>query len=231
MKHLRQKKDADPYPYDYIQNPKHTGYRGIHDVYRYSARSNRLPYWDGLQVEIQYRTTYQHAWATAVEVSGLITGNHAKFERGEEDNQQFFRLSSEIIARAWEGLTSCCHQLSNQELISQFSELEERLRLLRRLTGIQVIADDRFFESLGRRNNLILRMGEADGALSVEVNRYQSFPLASIKYFELEERFPEKDIVLVRSDSLDQVKKAFQNYFGDTKDFVRLIESGIGKLS
>lgn len=232
MKHERHKKDSEPYPYDYIIAPKQTGYRGIHDIYKYKARRNRPAEWNGLQVEIQYRTTNQHAWATAVEVSGLITGNHAKFERGEEANKEFFRLSSEIIARAWEGCNSCCPELSDAELVERFELLEDNIRLLRRLTGVQVIARDHgLLANLGRRNNLILSMGESDGDLEIVVRRYQSFPLASMKYFEFEERYPENDIVLVRSDSLDQVKKAFQNYFGDTKDFVRLITQGIEKLS
>ncbi|WP_417788983.1 RelA/SpoT domain-containing protein [Terasakiella pusilla] len=231
MYHERHKEDETPYPYDYISTPKDTGYRGIHDVYRYKARKKRPDSWNGLQVEIQYRTTNQHAWATAVEVSGLITGNHAKFERGEEDNKEFFRLSSEIIARVWEQSNSCYPTLSNKELIDRFDQVEQRTRLLRRLNGVQVLAKEQdYLNNLGRRNNLILSVGENNGKLRVSVSRYQSFPLASAKYFEFEEKYPDRDIVLVRSDSLDQVKKAFQNYFGDTKNFVRLIKSGLKKL-
>jgi hypothetical protein len=42
--------------YDYIETPKFTGYRGIHDVYRHLPRGSdraetRKP-WDGLMVEI-----------------------------------------------------------------------------------------------------------------------------------------------------------------------------------
>ena len=45
------------------------GYRGIHDVYEFLVRSTRRrEFSNGLQIEIQYRTHVQHAWATAVEV-------------------------------------------------------------------------------------------------------------------------------------------------------------------
>ena len=65
--------------YDYIVNPKPTGYRGVHDVYEYQV--NKLPgsQWNGLRVEIQFRTRIQHAWATAVEVADLITSSRIKF--------------------------------------------------------------------------------------------------------------------------------------------------------
>lgn len=230
MYHERHKENTSPYPYDYLKSPKATGYRGIHDVYRFKARKNRPKNWNGLQVEIQYRTTNQHAWATAVEVAGLITGNHAKFERGEEDNKEFFRLASEVIARVWEDSKSCYSELSDKQLYNQLKELEEKIRLLRRLASVQVLAQEQFLDNLGDRKNLILSVGEKNNELEIEVSRYKSFPLASQKYFQFEEMYPDRDIVLVRSDSLGQVKKAFQNYFGDTKDFVRLIESGLEKL-
>lgn len=66
---LRNEKDK----YDYIKQPKATGYRGIHDVYSYDVNSKNKERCKGLFVEIQYRTQVQHAWATAVEVIGFIT--------------------------------------------------------------------------------------------------------------------------------------------------------------
>ena len=47
-------------------------------------------------VEIQYRTHVQHAWATAVELVGLVTESDPKFDRGNPDFIEFFKLSSEI---------------------------------------------------------------------------------------------------------------------------------------
>jgi putative GTP pyrophosphokinase len=73
-----------PEKYDYIEHPKESGYRGIHDVYRHlprgSERAEGKKPWDNLLVEIQYRTRAQHAWATAVEISDLVDGEKTKFE-------------------------------------------------------------------------------------------------------------------------------------------------------
>ena len=71
-----------PDKYDYIIRPKESGYRGIHDVYVYDVNSEVGRARKGLLIELQYRTIYQHAWATCVEVVGFLTDNQPKFNRG-----------------------------------------------------------------------------------------------------------------------------------------------------
>ncbi|WP_368622735.1 RelA/SpoT domain-containing protein [Paraburkholderia sp. BR13444] len=87
--------------YNYIEHPKSTGYRGIHDVYRHlprgSEREEGKKPWDNLLVEIQYRTRAQHAWATAVEISDLVDGERTKFEMNATKRGRFFAIASEII--------------------------------------------------------------------------------------------------------------------------------------
>jgi putative GTP pyrophosphokinase len=65
----------DKKKYDYIETPTKRGYRGIHDVYEYRARKGKSTKYDGLLIEIQYRTSVQHAWAAAVEVVTQMTQN------------------------------------------------------------------------------------------------------------------------------------------------------------
>ena len=89
-----------PEKYDYISNPKKTGYRGIHDVYEYDVNSYAGRSLKGLFIEIQYRTLVQHAWATAVEVVGLITESQPKFEQGDKRYTEAMAYASEVLARA-----------------------------------------------------------------------------------------------------------------------------------
>ena len=57
---------------DYIfANPKSSGYRGMHIVYKYQGTKAEFR---NLSVELQIRTKLQHSWATAVEVVGTFTG-------------------------------------------------------------------------------------------------------------------------------------------------------------
>ncbi|SFB90773.1 RelA/SpoT domain-containing protein [Collimonas sp. OK412] len=82
--------------YDYIQKPQATGYRSIHLVYRY--KNARVPYFDGLQIELQIRTKLQHAWATAVETMGTFLGQALKSSQGESKWLSFFEVTAAAFA-------------------------------------------------------------------------------------------------------------------------------------
>jgi putative GTP pyrophosphokinase len=73
----------------------------------------------GLLIELQYRTFYQHAWATAVEVVGFITESQPKFQEGDKRYEDALSLASEIIARTCEDANSCHAELTD-DAISKF---------------------------------------------------------------------------------------------------------------
>lgn len=209
--------------YDYIQTPKTSGYRGVHDVFEYRARTGRPKDWDGLKVEIQFRTLVQHAWATAVEVAGSITGNQSKFDQGENDQIEFFKLASEIIARSSERMYSCYPDISNSDIYERFKEINDRNGLLNKLKAIRILG------SFSSTSNVAIII-YSDPGTEVEIYRFDSLPAATQKYFELEKSPQGKDIVLVRGLNQENIRKAYQNYFSDTTDFVRLIEEGLTNL-
>lgn len=218
--------------YDYITCPKETGYRGIHDEYVYRSRkaSDRSNLWDGLLLEIQFRTIYQHAWATAVEVAGSITHNNTKFNQGDENQKEFFRLASEIIARTCESQKSCYPDMPDKELARLFERLEKKINLLHRLKQIKIAKDLPNWKN----NNIILRFTlDTSGKPSLEETFFDSFSKANKRYFELEKERPLDDIVLVRTNDSKigkTIRDAFRNYFSDTKDFIEYIENGLKVL-
>lgn len=114
------KKRNDPNKYNYIEAPKNTGYRGIHDVYEYDVNSESGKILAGLYIEIQYRTLVQHAWATAVEVVGFITESQPKFQQGDQRYEHEMALASEILARAHEGLKGPFPEKSDREVLEEF---------------------------------------------------------------------------------------------------------------
>lgn len=214
---------------NYIAEPKESGYRGIHDVYAYKSRQgkDRSDKWDGLLIEIQYRTIYQHAWATAVEVAGFLTGDNTKLDEGSEDQKEFFRYASEIIARVYENKKSCKATLSNNELIEGFKELENRTHILMILKQLKMIVTS----PSKYTNTAILRFFIKDNRQHLTVYSFYSSGKATSAYFKMEKEFPEDDIVLVKAKDKKNMEKSFKNYFGDTKDFVGYIEDGLKKLS
>jgi ppGpp synthetase/RelA/SpoT-type nucleotidyltranferase len=81
---------------DYIQNPKTSGYRGIHLVYKYKNKS--VDSYDGLHIELQFRTKLQHSWATAVETMGTFLNQALKSSEGPEEWLKFFSLTASAFA-------------------------------------------------------------------------------------------------------------------------------------
>jgi len=215
--------------YDYIKSPKLTGYRGIHDVYEYQVNSVGGKPWNGLKLEIQYRTLPQHAWATAVEVADLITSNRIKFAEAATHYQRYFQLASEIIARTAEMSKSCCAEINNKELVNEFSYADKKLGL------IQTFDNLRGTSSRGlkfRRNTLLIFKFDAKGGEeSLEVKTYENVNRAIEAYDELEKSYGQNaDIVLVRGESEENIRDAFRNYFSDAKAFVDLMRTGLEQL-
>lgn len=101
MRNVEHQLRHDTDKYNYIEHPKLTGYRGIHDVYKHfprgAVRRQEKKPWDGLLVEVQYRTCAQHTWATAVEISDLLDGERTKFELEQSARGRFFALAREML--------------------------------------------------------------------------------------------------------------------------------------
>lgn len=220
FKHER-RNDLDKY--DYIKQPKDTGYRGIHDVYEYDVNSEVGKKLAGLYVEIQYRTLVQHAWATAVEVIGFITESQPKFQKGDKRYEHAMALASEVLARAHENMKGPVPDVPDRELVSQFLAVDKELGLLKTLRGLNAANS-----AISAKRNAILIFG-LKGEL--EIRTFRDAPDALRALFELEREMPDRDIVLVRADTGDEVRLAFRNYFSDARDFIRLLEAGCAKLS
>lgn len=217
----KRRNDADKY--DYIKTTKATGYRGIHDVYEYDVNSETGRNHAGLFVELQYRTTVQHAWATAVEVIGFITQSQPKFQEGDKRYEIAMALASEILARAFENLKGPLPKIENSELVNNFLRLDQELGLMNLLRGLNA-ADSTV---TANRNVILVFSGSGD----LEVKTFRDATDALRALFDMEQKNPGFDIVLVRADSSEDVRIAFRNYFSDARDFIKLIEEGCQKLS
>lgn len=209
--------------YDYIKRPKGTGYRGIHDVYEYDVRSDVGKPLAGLYVEIQYRTLVQHAWATAVELIGFVTESQPKFQEGDTRYETAMALASEILARAFERSKGPYPDLDDREVVRRFLNLDHEVGLLRTLRGLNA-ADKAVTEN---RNAILIFSVTGD----LEMQTFRDATDALQALFALEKKYPDRDIVLVRADTSDEVRLAFKNYFSDARDFIRLVEDGCAKLA
>ena len=100
--------------------------------------------------------------------------------------------------------------------------LDSELGLLKTLRGLNAAN-----RAVSANRNAILIFGSTG---DLEVRTFRDAPDALRALFELERELPDRDIVLVRADTSDEVRLAFRNYFSDARDFIRLLEAGCEKL-
>ncbi|MDB5141572.1 MAG: hypothetical protein JWQ66_285 [Mucilaginibacter sp.] len=208
---------------DYILNPKPSGYRGIHLIYKY--RSDKVQVYDDMRIEIQIRTLMQHAWATAVETVGTFIQQSLKSSQGEEDWLRFFVVISSAMA-ILEGKpivpgTSEDFDVLRDEII----ELEKRLDVEGHLTtfreSIEVIGDKKTKNAY----YYLLELDANKRKVTIRPYSHTQLVLASLDYLTLEKRILDdsKDAVLVSADSIESLRLAFPNYYLDTEHFLELL--------
>lgn len=214
--------------YDYISRPKPDGYRGVHDVYGYESSRPEGAAWNRLRIELQYRSVFQHAWATAVEVAGLLTDNEHKFGRAAPDYEEFFQVSSELIARVFENRNSCLPTYGDVELIEALEQVDGRIGLLNLFRQYNRVAPT---VRAINKNVILIFNKHAEPGKETEYHHFASFADAVRRLESLEEANLSADepydIVLVRSvGPLRQgsIQNAFRNYFADTRDFIAYLD-------
>lgn len=211
---------------DYIMYPKKDGYRSIHLVYKYNSDKNKK--YNNLQIEVQIRSKIQHLWATAVETAGFFTNQALKSNQGKEDWLYFFKLVSSAFAiqenmPLVEGVTKNKYDLY-REIINLENKLQVKSRMKQWAESIE------FLGHIKQQRNFHFFLLEIDliqNKLVVTMFTKRQESKAINKYLEIEKRIyenPNYDVVLVGADNLDELEKAYPNYFLDTKDFIKQLD-------
>ena len=126
--------------YDYIKNPKSSGYRSYHMVYQFHSDKNET-FNKNMLIEIQFRTKLQHIWATAVEMMGIYTKSNLKSSQGNRDILRFFTLVSSVFAIR-ENMPVCPDTSDwMDELIKEIKLLDDKHNIISTLSGLNVAID------------------------------------------------------------------------------------------
>jgi putative GTP pyrophosphokinase len=216
---------------DYITNPKDSGYRSVHLVYRY--KNPRAPQYNGLFIELQIRTRLQHAWATAVETMGTFLDHSLKSSEGPEMWLNFFSLIGSAFALIERTPPVPGYENLNKEetfaaVIKKANSLDVRSKLLAYSVAAERVYADR---KSGSYHLVILNLT----ARTVAISSFGQGNLdeATQKYSEAERRIADGEsiqAVLVSAGSIDNLRRAYPNYFLDTREFIRAL-GRIEKLS
>ena len=198
---------------NYIKKPKKDGYRGIHRIYRYEPYYEDLP---GLDFEVQYRTSYQHAWATAVEVMSSVEGFNIKAGEGPEDIKRFFVVASSILALE-EGQPVVPDTKADMTcLLKELAHLNKKESIIARLTShISPFPTWCREPNVSNRIFSLLCLDEVVGRLDVYDIRDMEKAIAA---YDVAETHPDKNVVLTRIEEA-AVATAYPNYLRDARTF------------
>ena len=219
-------------PVNYVLEPKDSGYRSIHFIYKYQSENSDV---DGLKVEFQLRTKLQHSWAMAVETAELVTKTALKASQGKAEWLTFFKIVSSIFAIKEKTRILSEHIEKNYTI----NNLKQQLLLLNK--------ENHFVDTLKALNVSIKQSqkeNHKNGYYILNIRFDQStvdikaFPKnketeSSEFYSELEKNIDdgENAVVLVSVPKMQELQEAYPSYFLDTNNFIKTIESEMEKDS
>lgn len=215
---------------DYIQRPRDSGYRSRHLVYRYISDRNEI--YNGLKVEIQIRTPIQHAWATTVETVDAFTKQALKSSMGRSDWERFFQLMGTEMAFD-EGTppvpgTPTDRRVLRQELKACADELKVVTILAGFMTALRVTK----YASAKDKDAayFLLSLDNVAEHLIVTGYNLRESKQAAKAYANKEKKIRDlkgRDAVLVSVDSIRNLRRAYPNYFADTRMFAQKLKEAL----
>lgn len=212
---------------DYITKPRSSGYRGVHLIYKYFSDRNKT--YNDLKIEVQLRSSLQHAWATAVETVGTFTRQALKSSQGEADWLRFFALMGTAIANRERTSPVPATPKPRTALRRELSKYHRKLDVERHLAvyghALQTLEE----AGTGKADYFLLELDP--NAMRVKITGYRSRDLnqASADYLTVERDGPKTgiDAVLVSVESVAALRRAYPNYFLDTHAFIQAVKRAI----
>jgi hypothetical protein len=209
--------------HDYVTKPKSSGYRSIHYIYEFNSKIQK---YDGIRIELQIRTKLQHNWATAVETAGLITKTSLKSSQGPDDWLEFFKIVSSLFAITENLPVLEEHSAkSKEQLMLDCGMQSKKLKVITILKGLRLSAKQIESDKISGDYYLI-HINTAEQRVNIKSYPKSLFEIASQDYAEIEKSISEVEgaVVLVTSDSILSLKKAYPSYFLDTSEFISAVE-------
>ncbi len=215
---------------DYIQEPRDSGYRGRHLIYRYVSDRNKI--YNGLKVEIQIRTSLQHAWATAVETVDAFTKQALKSSRGKPEWERFFQLMGTQMAFREDTPPVPNTPTDRRELRKELRECADELNVVASLDGFRTtlkVTKRATAKKIGA-DYFLISLDNTKKHLSITGYKRVDLRQAYKAYANKEKQIRDKrgeDAVLVSVDSILNLQRAYPNYFADTTLFVKELREAL----
>lgn len=209
--------------YDYVNEPKESGYRSIHFAYIYHCEEKDF---NGLRIELQIRTRLQHLWATAVETAGLYTKTSLK--SGEKNGEwlEFFKVVSSLFCiKEHLPVARNLRNMTMKTLMVECYARNKRYRYSDILKALNVSVHETEDKARAYSYYLIFINFE-NSTVRVTPYKKNEEERASMEYTELESHLQDDKnaAVLVAVSKIEELRQAYPSYFLDTKEFTSNID-------
>lgn len=225
---------------DYIANPKPSGYRSLHLIYRFKSKGH--PQYNRLMLEVQLRTVTQHAWATAVETVSAVIGQALKASEGERNWLLYFQNAGTALEYTENSTLAAQRGVTRGTIARELQRLGKQLDVRNKLSAYRdaLKATERsgskeaayfLLVLLPDQHELQIRSfsrRQAEEAYR-EYERYERLlplhpPGKQLPLFPELSDYSGAQAVLVGADSLRSIRESYPNYYLDTKVFLEKIE-------
>ena len=204
---------------DYIHEPKESGYRGIHLIYKFSSPEN--PETDGLFIEVQLRTKLQHTWATAVETMSTFLGTHLKFDQGQPKWLKYFALTSSAFS-FFEKTPSVpqYNKLTELETLQMALYEYNYYKIDESLSAYSMAVDIICTKIDSSKKYHIVTLDTENISVTIESYDPERIVEANQRYTEIEKNSVNEQSVLVSTETIQALQDGFPNYFLDIEAFL-----------
>ncbi len=211
---------------DYITKPKGSGYRSVHLVYRYNSKI--ISAYNNHLLEIQIRTQLQHSWATSVETMGTFLNQSLKSSEGSEQWLEFFAVASSAFAIIEKSpIVSQFSLLSDEETFSEVRKQAKALDVVKKLSTFG-LAVKSVTEAPKSSDYFLLVLKPEEKLVQITGYDRRNLKAATEHYLDEEKlaaRTGKTQVVLVKAESVDALRKAYPNYFLDTHGFIEVLST------
>jgi putative GTP pyrophosphokinase len=165
---------------------------------------------------------------------GTFLGQALKSGQGETQWRSFFSIAGAALAVVEKtapvpGFESC----AEEDVFAQLADAENELRVLEKLSGFAVAAN-KITTERGQGAYHLIVLDSLKRTVSIRPYPVGRLEQASIDYAAIEQRTKAGEpveAVLVSAGPIDALRKAYPNYFLDTKEFVQQVRKVIEGVS
>jgi hypothetical protein len=179
---------------------------------------------------MQIRSSLQHAWATAVETVGTLTSQALKSSLGERDWLRFFALMASVIAIRENCPITPQTPWDRSALLAELREHADRLNASWALQMFGHTLNTLEQPGTQEAHFFLLHLDPAAQQVKISGFKINESERAAAEYALVERQIQEKPetasiAVLVSVDNLFALRRAYPNYFLDTRVFGRILDT------